>query len=68
MGDKERIIGSMRNTINGSLGEIKGYRGQIKKGKNRLVSWRTIYANTLHILASWDDEKGEVSGRVSNRM
>ena len=65
---KERIIGSMRNTINGSLGEVKGYRGQIKKGKNRLVSWCAIYANTLHILASWDDDKGEVYGRVSNRM
>lgn len=68
MGDKERIIGSMRNTINGSLGEVKGYRGQIKKGKNRLVLRCAIDANTLHTLASWDDDKGEVSGRVSNRM
>ena len=65
---KERIIGSMRNTISGSLGEVKGYRGQTKKGKNRLVLRCAIYANTLHILASWDDDKGEVSGRVSNRM
>mgnify|MGYP007110233742 CR=1 FL=1 len=65
---KERIIGSMRNTINGSLGEVKGYLGQTKKVKNRLVLRCTIYANTLHILASWDDDKGEVSGVVSNRM
>lgn len=50
------------------FGEVKGYRGQTKKGKNRLVLRCTIYANTLHILASWDDDKGEVYGRVSNRM
>ena len=66
MGDKERIIGSMRNTISGSLGEVKGYRGQTKKGKNRLVLRCAIYASNLHILASWDDDKGEVSGRVSS--
>ena len=65
---KERIIGSMYDTVNGSLGEVKGYRGQTKKGKNRLVLRCTIHANTLHILASWDDDKGEVSGVVSNRM